>query len=95
MFFSSPYITIVLVVSSVTNWLPHASTVDRTVAVALVMSSFHGKLHSSVLLKDRRHALSLGIQTTETKYVLPVVFPQHTSHSHRTLLEATDLSMLV
>lgn len=76
-FFSSPYITIVLVVSSVTNWLPHASTADRAVAVALVMSSFHGKLHSTVLLKNTRQALSLGIQTTETRHILPVVSPQH------------------
>lgn len=53
-FFSSPYITIVLVVSSVTNWLPHASTAAGAVAVALVMSSFHGKLHSTVLLKKKK-----------------------------------------
>lgn len=53
-FFSSPYITIVLVVSSVTNWLPHASIADWAVAVALIMSSFHRKLHSTVLLKKKK-----------------------------------------
>lgn len=76
-FFSSPYITIVLVVSSVTNWLPHASIADWAVAVALIMSSFHRKLHSTVLLKKKRFTQFRHINK-QNKHI-SVVVPQHTS----------------
>lgn len=54
MLLSSPDITVILVVTSVANWLPHDSSAGRIVFAALVMtmSAFQGKLHSVVQLEE-------------------------------------------
>lgn len=57
MLLSSPDITIVLVVPSVANWLSCGSVAGRIVTAAWMVSSFQGKLHSTVLLETEEGVL--------------------------------------